>query len=251
MQPQVLLNPFRSKPQIFIKISNRKVPSLGLKCTEKKQSKNPKKDKIWIREEKKEEKKEKNVNRFPKQQCVLVFADSFAGALLIRMRATATRQHQRKNADSLIIIFYTSFSFHFFLFIFFCCCCWCCCDDVEKLLKEKRKERAMWIFFPLKIFYVFSHSPFARRSFFVISFLCERERRCLRLNDHWDEVRKVSFVVSRRFKLRKKFIIQFANERKKERKEKKRRLKREREECFINETRGWNSWAVISRPLKI
>lgn len=35
------------------------------------------------------------------------FADSFAGALLIRMRATATRQHQSENADtinSLIII---------------------------------------------------------------------------------------------------------------------------------------------------
>ena len=185
----------KKKLVIFNSQNNRNFPSY--------QRSTSRKTKLWIREDKKEGKEKKNVNRFLKQQCVLVFfADSFAGALLIRMRATATRQHQRKNADSLIIIFKLLFSFHFFLFILFC---W------DKIIerKEKRARDVNLMFF---FFLLILRSP--GDLFFVISFLCERERRCLRLNDHWDEVRKVSFVVSRRFKLRKKFIIQFANERK-------------------------------------
>lgn len=144
------------------------------------------------------------------------FADSFAGALLIRMRATATRQHQRKNADSLIIIFLLLFHFIFSLFIFLLLLMllWWCGKIIER--KEKRARDVNFLPFEDFFFMLFSsHSPFAKRSFLCdLIFMWTREKVLWRLNDHWDEVRKVSFVVSRRFKLRKKFIIQFANERK-------------------------------------
>lgn len=142
--------------------------------------------------------------------------------------------------------FYTSFSFHFFLFILLLlgCCCRCCCDDVEKLLNEqgekrKRKERAMWIFFP---FIDFSFACW-RSLCDLISCVCmvnvlAREKvleieRSLR----WS-AESFPFVLCARFKLRKKFIIQFvhiwkAGKRERERKKKlQRRMKRM---FFINE----------------
>lgn len=118
--------------------------------------------KLWTRRAraKKERKKRKQISK----------ASSFCGFLrrgsFDQNASNATRQLQRQNADTInsliiisscvkcvIIIFILLFHFIFFLFILLLLGCRCCCDDVEKLLNEqgekrKRKERAMWIFFP-------------------------------------------------------------------------------------------------------
>ena len=55
----------------------------------------------------KEGKEKKNVNRFPKQQCFGFFCGFVSRGSFDQNASSATRQHQRKNADtinSLIII---------------------------------------------------------------------------------------------------------------------------------------------------
>ena len=209
----------KKKLVIFNSQNNRNFPSY--------QRSTSRKTKLWIREDKKEGKEKKNVNRFLKQQCVLVFfADSFAGALLIRMRATATRQHQRKNADSLIIIFKLLFSFHFFLFILFC---W---DKIiERKEKRARDVNLMFFFFP-------SHSPFARRSFLCdLIFMWTREKvLAIERSLRWSA--ESFFCGFAPIQIEKEIYYPICKwKENKERKEGWMGAK----ECFINETRGRNS----------
>lgn len=131
---------------------------------------------------------EKNVNRFPKQQQrVLVFADSFAGALLIRMRAALRANIKGKSRHNqfsyyffcvkcviiiFILLFHSGFSLHHLA---------AAADVVVMMWKNYwEEERARYVnFLPFEV----------RFLFFVISILCECEREGARLcriglNDH-------------------------------------------------------------------